>query len=216
MSLSAPLVLVPETTIEPEPEKRRQILDGATRVFLATGYEGASMSAIALEASVSKGTLYVYFTNKEALFSAVVKEACHRTTERALDCLDGEGSLEAALVEFARRYVDLMMSDESQTLYRLIVAESPKFPAIGQRFYETGPRRTLDRIKEFLHLRIKAGELVIDDVEIAAGQFIELCKARIYMRKFIKVDKLTSGADMERVAAGAVKVFLGAYQAPRS
>ena len=49
-------------------EKRRQILDGAREVFRAKGYEGASMDAIAKAAGVSKGTLYVYFTNKDELF----------------------------------------------------------------------------------------------------------------------------------------------------
>jgi len=48
-----------------ESAKRRQIIDGACRMFLAQGFDAASMGAIAREAGVSKGTLYVYFKSKE-------------------------------------------------------------------------------------------------------------------------------------------------------
>ena len=57
-----------------ESSKRRQILDGARRVFLAEGFDGASMGEIARAAGVSKGTLYVYFDSKEKLFEALTIE----------------------------------------------------------------------------------------------------------------------------------------------
>ena len=56
--------------------KRRQILDGASKVFMEFGFDGASMGEIARAAGVSKGTLYVYFDNKEQLFQAIVQEEC--------------------------------------------------------------------------------------------------------------------------------------------
>jgi AcrR family transcriptional regulator len=52
--------------------KRRQIVEGARQIFLARGFDAASMSDIARAAGVSKGTLYVYFENKEQLFQAIV------------------------------------------------------------------------------------------------------------------------------------------------
>ena len=58
--------------------KRRQIIDGARRMFLAQGFDAASMNDIAREAGVSKGTLYVYFKSKEELFEAIVEEQCRR------------------------------------------------------------------------------------------------------------------------------------------
>ena len=57
-----------------ESAKRRQILEGARRVFLASGFDGASMGEIAKAAGVSKGTLYVYFDSKEKLFEALTIE----------------------------------------------------------------------------------------------------------------------------------------------
>src|SRR6202035_4012110 len=56
--------------------KRRQIVQGARSIFLAQGFDAASMNDIAKAAGVSKGTLYVYFDNKEQLFEAIVHEEC--------------------------------------------------------------------------------------------------------------------------------------------
>src|ERR1700759_4653250 len=53
--------------------KRRQILDGASKVFMDLGFDGASMGEIARAAGVSKGTLYVYFADKSRLFEAIVE-----------------------------------------------------------------------------------------------------------------------------------------------
>ena len=57
-----------------DPKKRRQILEGARKVFHDKGFDGASMNDIARVAGVSKGTLYVYFGNKERLFLDLIAE----------------------------------------------------------------------------------------------------------------------------------------------
>src|SRR5215510_12615227 len=62
--------------------KRRQILEGARHTFLAQGFDAASMGAIARQAGVSKGTLYVYFKSKEELFEAIVEEQCRAEAEQ--------------------------------------------------------------------------------------------------------------------------------------
>ena len=62
--------------------KRRQIIEGRARVFLAQGFDAASMGEIARAAGVSKGTLYVYFKSKEELFEAIVEEQCRAQAEQ--------------------------------------------------------------------------------------------------------------------------------------
>ena len=70
--------------------KRRQILDGAGKVFMDLGFDGASMGEIARQAGVSKGTLYVYFDSKEVLFEAIFEEESQSQAEQvfALDSAD--------------------------------------------------------------------------------------------------------------------------------
>src|ERR1051325_2997026 len=61
--------------------KRRQIIEGARAVFLSQGFDAASMNDIARKAGVSKGTLYVYFRNKEELFEAITEQECSMQAE---------------------------------------------------------------------------------------------------------------------------------------
>ena len=83
-------VLTMELPPEADSAKRRQIIEGARTVFLAHGFDAASMGEIARKAGVSKGTLYVYFKNKEELFEAIAEQQCHFQAERvfALDPAD--------------------------------------------------------------------------------------------------------------------------------
>ena len=74
MSAQAQVKMAPQTA--DDSAKRRQIVQGARSIFLARGFDAASMSDIAKAAGVSKGTLYVYFDNKEQLFEAIVHEEC--------------------------------------------------------------------------------------------------------------------------------------------
>ena len=73
-----------------ERAKRRQIIEGARAVFLASGFDAASMGEIARQAGVSKGTLYVYFDSKERLFEAIVEDERRGQAEQvfSLDSAD--------------------------------------------------------------------------------------------------------------------------------
>jgi AcrR family transcriptional regulator len=81
MSAQAQVKLAPQTA--EDSAKRRQIVQGARTIFLERGFDAASMSDIARAAGVSKGTLYVYFADKEQLFEAIVREECLCQPEKA-------------------------------------------------------------------------------------------------------------------------------------
>ena len=78
--MSDTVTVLPATT--DDSAKRRQIIEGARTVFLAQGFDAASMNDIARAAGVSKGTLYVYFKSKEDLFEAIVEEQGAAQAER--------------------------------------------------------------------------------------------------------------------------------------
>src|SRR5215813_10350295 len=85
--------------------KRRQIMEGARQVFLAQGFDGASMGEIARQAGVSKGTLYVYFDSREALFEAIVEEECHAQAEQVFALDSNDHDVEAVLTRLGRAFV---------------------------------------------------------------------------------------------------------------
>src|SRR6478735_12492705 len=87
--------------------KRRQILDGARRTFLNLGFDGASMGEIARACGVSKGTLYVYFADKNRLFEAIVEEESIEQGKMAFN-FDPDRDVETTLREFGRDYLKLL------------------------------------------------------------------------------------------------------------
>src|ERR1700716_3247105 len=101
-SLSAPEVRASEGP------KRRQIIDGACRVFLERGFDAASMGEIAREAGVSKGTLYVYFKSKEELFEAIVEGQCSLQGEQIFTFDSDDHDVEAVLTRLGDAFVRFM------------------------------------------------------------------------------------------------------------
>src|SRR6202167_5495638 len=87
--------------------KRRQIIDGARKVFLDLGFDGASMGEIARAAGVSKGTLYVYFADKNRLFEDIVEEESLEQGKVAFH-FDPERDVTTTLMEFGQAYIQVL------------------------------------------------------------------------------------------------------------
>src|ERR1700732_5222735 len=88
--------------------KRRQIVQGARAIFLAKGFDAASMNDIARTAGVSKGTLYVYFQNKEQLFQAICSEECESQAESLFNFDPDDRDVEATLTRIGNDFVSLV------------------------------------------------------------------------------------------------------------
>jgi AcrR family transcriptional regulator len=123
----------------PESAKRKQILDGARRVFFAQGFAAASMGEIARAAKVSKGTLYVYFDSKEALFSALVEETKRETAERATELDADDPDVAKVLTELGVRLVGKMVAPQHVAMVRMVIGAAEQFPELAEIFYLAGP-----------------------------------------------------------------------------
>src|SRR5580658_8185704 len=104
MDPQAQLKVAPQTT--DDSAKRRQIVEGARSIFLAQGFDAASMSDIARAAGVSKGTLYVYFANKEQLFEAIVHEECMFHAEGTFNFDLGDNDVEGILTRLGVAFIN--------------------------------------------------------------------------------------------------------------
>lgn len=188
-----------------------QVLTGAREVFLADGFEGASVDDIAKAAGVSKATLYSYFPDKRLLFMEVAKTECARQADAALETIDDTAPLPEVLHDIALQMVNFITSRFGQRIFRICVAESDRFPALGQAFYESGPAMVRERIMEFLREAVDRGELKIDDYALAADQLAELCKADLFPRMVFNMASTFSDAEKERIVTGAVATFMARY-----
>ncbi|CUH40590.1 putative HTH-type transcriptional regulator YvdT [Jannaschia seosinensis] len=190
-----------------------QVLEGARQVFLADGYEGASVDAIARAAGVSKATLYSYFADKRLLFMEVAKAECSLQIEEANAMLSDDSDPREVLSVAAERMLSFFLSEFGQSIFRMCVAESDRFPELGREFYETGPKHFRTRMVAYLRGAVEEGHLVIDDLELAADQFAELCKSSLFPELVFGIRKSATDTEKRRVIDGAVEMFLARYGA---
>ncbi|WP_281966624.1 TetR/AcrR family transcriptional regulator [Roseovarius nanhaiticus] len=188
-----------------------QVLEGAREVFMLNGFDGANVDDIARAAGVSKATLYSYFPDKRVLFSEVARIECDRQASAAIAEIEPTAPVETSLRELADRITRFFLSDFGQQIYRICVAESHRFPDLGQRFYASGPQMLRTRLGTILSAYVARGELKIDDIDMAANQMVELCKSDLFSRRLCGINDGISEADIARVTGAAVEMFLARY-----
>ncbi len=194
--------------------KRRQIMEGARKVFLTQGFDGASMNDVARIAGVSKGTLYVYFASKEQLFEALIREERRQQAERLTNFSDDGEDIRGALINFGCQLIEMMSRPDMLAHVRTVIAASHKFPQLGRAFYEAGPCFGASRVSGYMRRMVEEGRLKIADVDRAAWQFLELCQAGTFKPLLFRmVDELTP-AQIEAGVRAGVDVFLAAYATP--
>jgi AcrR family transcriptional regulator len=191
--------------------KRRQILDGARAVFMNLGFDGASMGEIARAAGVSKGTLYVYFADKNGLFEAIVEQEVLEQGKAAFN-FDLARDVETTLKDFGTAYIQLLCRPGGGSSTRTVMAIAERMPEVGQRFYNNVIALTINRFATYLDARVTAGDLAIDDCQLAASQFMMCCQASLFMPFIFQAAPAPSPAEIARVVDSAMNMFLAAYR----
>lgn len=154
------------------PRKRRkearpaELLAAALTLFVDKGYAATSLERVASHAGVSKGTLYLYFERKEALFKAVIQEGIIPViAENEAIAAQHTGSS----FELLQRLLDNWWTKIGQTAYagipKLMVAEARNFPEIAQYYYENVISRGRRLVGAALTRGMNAGEFRRMDVE---------------------------------------------------
>jgi len=189
------------------------MLEIARAAFLREGYAAASMAEIAAKIGGSKATLYSYFPSKKDLFAAVVEEQAQQMFAPLFDMDEIQGDFRAALERFARRFQESVLTDDAVAFYRLVVAESARFPEVGQAAYQFGVQHGLDRLTVFFAAAMERGELRRADARVAVSQFLDLCTGELHRKRLFGVVGPHDREEAERQAKNAVTTFLAAYGA---
>lgn len=190
--------------------KAESILAAAQRTFLASGFEAASMDAIAREAGASKATVYAYFASKEELFGAVVARESERYAEGFSAGELDPGDVEASLRVIAERFLRLLLSPDVIAINRIIVGEVARFPALAEVFWRAGPERVRVQVEGFLRRVAEAGALDLPDPRLAAGQFASLVRGESHLRALLGLgvaDDVALGVAAENAVATFIKAF---------
>jgi TetR/AcrR family transcriptional repressor of mexJK operon len=195
-----------------DPAKRQAILDAAKNLFLRNGYEGSSMEAIAREAGVSKLTVYSHFTDKDTLFCAAVTAKCEERLPHLFVATEHGEPIETCLLEIGRAFHDLINSEESLALHRLMFTLAKPNPTLVQLFYAASATRVLGEMERLLRQADRAGRLRVANPRSAAEHFCSLLKGGYNFRLLIGCAEERSAAEAELHVRDVVDLFLRAYR----
>lgn len=196
--------------------KREQIMRGASQVFLEKGFDAASMNDIARAAGVSKGTLYVYFENKERLFIELISAEKREELFRIV-MLDFENhDVEAVLKKFGRELCTILTKPYYIKAMRSVFSIINRMPEVGAEFYSNGPMLCTQLLAKYLDAQTKAGVLEIEDCLLAAQQFVELSQSGVMRSVLFGVIDSPGPEEIARRVDSAVTIFMKAYKAPQA
>ena len=206
-----PLDTMPGCASTCDTAKRQQIMEGARRVFLHDGFDGASIGDIVRVAGVSKGTLYAYFPSKEKLFEALIVEDRRKQAEALFTLDENDQDVARVLRRLGKTFLDMLLSPDNLDFLRIVVGASTKFPQVGKVFYEAGPCNGTSRLASYFRRLTEQGILSVEDPQLAARQFLDLCKTGIHLRMMLGDRTAPASDEIEHNLDGAIKVFLAAY-----
>jgi TetR/AcrR family transcriptional regulator of autoinduction and epiphytic fitness len=187
-------------------------LDGAGRIFSTLGFDAASMSDVAREAQVSKATLYVYFQDKEHLFTAICAERRDRNISEMISLLVVEKPMKAVLTEFGTQILTILSEPFVVAAHRIVIGVAERMPEVGTEFFEAGPKRMATALAKFFDHHVAAGRLSMPDSYLAAAQFLELVQAVVFRpRLYGAITEPPPREEIDKVVASAVALFAAGY-----
>ena len=177
--------------------------------FFDLGYAATSIEQVAAAAGVSKVTVYNQFVDKRCLFTAAVEQECERIRDHFAVPSVPNGTLRERLAEIGKAMVAFLSRPEMIQFERRIAAETERDPAVGAIFLAAGPHRMKKAFAALLTSLNAAGEISVDDPELAAEQFAAMCKGMGDLERRFGMPR-DEKRDAERIEA-AVDIFCRAY-----
>ena len=149
----------PSSRAERTADRRQAIIDAALDEFIDRGYAATRLDDVAMRAGVAKGTIYIHFKDKQALFQELVRTALVPLISRLVMPPPAGGSVRAVLESFAETFVKEVAATRRGAIVRLIVAEGPRFPDIADFYYREVVSRGLAGMRALIELAIQRGEI---------------------------------------------------------
>jgi AcrR family transcriptional regulator len=162
---------------ERQAERRQAILDAALEEFAARGFEATRLDDVARRAGIAKGTIYLYFRDKESLFQELVRTMLSPVVGTLLDPRMAELPVRAVGEAVADLFVREIFGTRRKDVIRLMIAEGPRFPKIAEFYYHEVIERVLPAMRAIMARAVARGELKSD----ALARFPQLLVAPALM-----------------------------------
>ncbi|EWM67830.1 TetR-family transcriptional regulator [Micromonospora sp. M42] len=194
-------------------EKRALIVQAATELFLELGYDRASLARVAASAGVSKATLFKQFPTKAALFDAIVIDSWARNE---VADVPPAGDLTAGLTVLGRHYATLLSRPEMTDLFRIVIAELPRFPELARAHFAQGKLPYFESVRIYLSAEHDAGAADVADPEMAATHFLGMISNYLLWPRLVLPDWTVTPDRTTAVVDEAVRTMVARYGRPAS
>jgi TetR/AcrR family transcriptional regulator, mexJK operon transcriptional repressor len=217
---SSEIILMKTVQHEPRPirarldeERLTELLDVAAEIFISEGFSAASTNEIARRANSSKTTFYSRFPTKEHLFLAVIERRIDGIFQQVAGSLPEERPIEETLQKFGSALIRLALSKEQIALIRVVSMEAARFPELGKRYYELGPKRAEERLAAYLRKQVERGRLLNEDTRQMAQHFLSLVTGGPVRWFVLGFDPISMSKNaIHKHLDSAVLMFMRAYQ----
>jgi AcrR family transcriptional regulator len=165
---------MPRTLTKPRWHRRKnarpeEIISAALEVFADRGFAATKLEDVARRAGVTKGTIYLYFENKEALFKALIRQTIVPVIARGEELAKSfTGSARDLFEQLVREYWRLVGETSLVGIPKLMMAEANNFPELARFYYEEVVTRGHRLMASVIERGIKAGEFRSVNVMVAA------------------------------------------------
>ena len=188
-------------------EKTSAIIAAARRGFLANGLDATSMDQIALDAGVSKRTVYNRFRSKEDLFGAAIEQTCRALVPVNTSEIETTLPPREFIAQLSRQFLTGVLSPEALSLRRIAAFEAERTPAIGKSYIEHGPQWMVEHCAPILERLVAKGALNIEDSRAALWQLGALITEPLYTRMLLGDPPDDLDAAIERQVTSGVEAF---------
>jgi AcrR family transcriptional regulator len=140
-------------------ERRQAIVAAGLDEFVARGFTATRLDDVAKRAGVAKGTIYLHFKDKEALFQELVRTALVPLIGRLTSLPMAGGSARAIVEAFAETFLHEVVATRRGDIVRLVMAEGTRFPALAEFYYREVVERGLAGMRRLIEYGIARGEI---------------------------------------------------------
>jgi len=189
----------------------QSILNSAQQLFFQYGFDETSLAMIIKEAGGSRRAIYSEFGNKQGLLIAVIQRQVSVQSE-ILSTIDRTLCPEKALNDMCFTFVKGMLSPTIIALFRLVMQQVVKLPALGEIIYQKGLMTGVKPLVEYLDYLTDKNMLQIDNTHFAARMLIEMAKGPLHTQTLILPNKVATDSEIAQQTKQAVSIFLKAHR----
>jgi len=187
-------------------DRFRNLMEAATREFLARGYRHGSIETVARASGIGKATIYRHFGDKAGLFRAVVLGSVESLSTPPLDLADDRRDPEFVLFDAGLKALELFVRPHSIALHRMVIEAATAFPDLASLVHDSLTDWSRASLARYFAGLAGSGGWAIDDPDWAACQFLNLAT---HGNLYLIASPPPDAAAQRRNVSEAVRLFLG-------